>query len=236
MSEDFPNRSPRVAAPLEVRFRTAGQFLVSYCLNLSRGGLFVTTERPLPVGALVTLDFHVPGLPERKQLEARVRWVRAAEDESGPPGMGLQIERIDEVLGDHIDRIVSRATPLRIDLIGRADRAWRHMEALVRSLVTCDTRRHAMHPGVEQHVSGADLLLLDVDAAPQTAVAILHALGSMQDGPPALALCDPKASGVRNTASKLARVVDTPVDRDALQQAVLETLSQARLSETDESP
>ena len=233
MSEDFPNRSPRVAAPLEVRFRTTGQFLVSYCLNLSRGGLFVTTERPLPVGALVTLDFHVPGLPERAQLEARVRWVRDRPDESGPPGMGLQIERIDEVLGDHIDQIVARATPIRIDLVGRADRAWRHMEALVRSLVTCDTRRHAMHPGVEQHIAGADLLLLDVDAAPQTAIAILHALGNLQDGPPALALCDPKASGVRSTASKLARIVDTPVDRDALQKAVLETLSQARLGETD---
>lgn len=231
MSEDFPNRSPRVAAPLEVRFRTTGQFLVSYCLNLSRGGLFVTTDRPLPVGALVTLDFHVPGLPERAQLEARVRWIRSQADESGPPGMGLQIERTDEILGEHIDRIISRATPIRIDLVGRADRAWRHMEALVRSLVTCDTRRHAMHPGVEQHIAGADLLLVDVDAAPPTAIAILHALGNLQDGPPALALCNPKASGVRATASKLARIVDTPVDRDALQTAVLETLSQASLGE-----
>jgi lipoprotein-anchoring transpeptidase ErfK/SrfK len=44
------NRAPRVGMVLEVRYRNAGQFLVSYCTNLSRGGLFVSTREPETIG------------------------------------------------------------------------------------------------------------------------------------------------------------------------------------------
>lgn len=226
MSGDHQKREPRVGAVLEVRYRNAGQFLVSYCTNLSRGGLFVTTSTPAPVGTVITLSMGVPGMSEPASLSARVRWVRETPDEGGPAGMGLSFEQVDQVLGVHIDRVVARASPLRIDLVGRPDSAWRHVAALVRALVTCETVQRTLGADTPSDVIGADLVLVDVDGSPEEALALLEELAEISNPPPALALCSARNLQLRTRASAFAPVVATPVDSDTLQAAVLDALGQ----------
>jgi uncharacterized protein (TIGR02266 family) len=226
VSGKHPQRETRVGAVLEVRYRNAGQFLVSYCTNLSRGGLFVATPTPAQVGTVLTLAMGVPGMNEPASLKARVRWVRPTPDEGGPAGMGLSFERVDEVLGVHIDRIVARAEPLRIDLVGRPDSAWRHIAALVRALVTCEIVQRTWGDDARTEVLGADLVLIDVDGAPPEAMELLEYLAEVSNPPPALALCAARDVKLRAEASQFAPVVATPVDSDTLQTAVLEALGQ----------
>lgn len=226
MSGEHPQRQTRVGAVLEVRYRNAGQFLVSYCTNLSRGGLFVATPTPAPVGTILTLAMGVPGMSTPASLRARVRWVRPTPDEGGPAGMGLSFERVDEVLGVHIDRIVARAAPLRIELVGRPDSAWRHIAALVRALVTCEIEQRTWNEDARTQVLGADLILVDVDGAPDEAIQLLEYLSEISNPPPALALCAARDAQLRASASRFAPVVSTPVDSDTLQTAVLESLGQ----------
>jgi len=228
MSEDHDRqeRQTRVGAVLEVRYRNAGQFLVSYCTNLSRGGLFVTTPTPAPVGTMLTLAMGVPGMSQPASLSAKVRWVRPTPDESGPAGMGLSFEQVDAVLGAHIDRIVARAAPLRIDLLGRPDAAWRHVGALVRALVTCETHQRSLDDDPETAVLGADMVLVDVDGAPVRALELLRFLSEISNPPPVLALCSARNAQLRRDVGRYATVVATPVDSEILQNAVLDALGQ----------
>ncbi len=218
---------------LEVRYRNAGQFLVSYCTNLSRGGLFVSTAEPEPVGTELVLSLRVPGRALPVTLKAVVRWMREQESEDGPAGMGLSFADVDAVLGDHIDKLVTHAAPLHIDLIGRSDHAGAHLHALLRSLVTCETRQLALRPGVEQAIGRADLVVVDVDGHPRNALALLTELHHREEKPPVLALASSRDAELRARVARYAVVVPTPVDKRELQRRVLETLGQVNFVRTE---
>ncbi len=217
---------------LEVRYRNAGQFLVSYCTNLSRGGLFISTPTPEPTGTSILLSLRVPGRAMPLSLSAIVRWNRLEESEEGPAGMGLSFADIDAMLGEHIDRLVSHAAPLEIDLVGRSDHAGAHLHALLRSLVTCQTRQLALKPGIEASIDRADLVVVDVDGHPRNGLALLDALFHRAEKQPVLALCAERDHDLRARASKYAVVVATPVDKRDLQRKVLETLGEVQFVRT----
>lgn len=63
--------------------------------NLSEGGLFLRTSTPLEAGAHAELRL---GGGELQEVQARaiVRWARG-DDAGGPPGMGLEFERLEDV-------------------------------------------------------------------------------------------------------------------------------------------
>lgn len=226
-------RAPRVGIVLEVKYRNAGQFLVSYCTNLSRGGLFVSTRAPEPVGTELVLSLRVPGRTLPVALKARVRWNRAEDNAEGPAGMGLAFADVDAVLGEHIDHLVAAASPLHIDLVGRNQHAAAHLHALLRSLVTCETRRLALEPRVEEKIKNPDLVVVDVDGHPRNGLALLQTLHHRPERPPALALCSTRDPEILERVETYARVVPTPVDKRELQLKVLETLGQVQFVQTE---
>lgn len=70
-------------------------FLTDYSANLSVGGMFIETSRPLPLGTRLHLRFSLPGFSEPLDTEAEVRWV-LDEDATGPlpTGMGVRFEQM----------------------------------------------------------------------------------------------------------------------------------------------
>src|SRR5687768_7700010 len=98
-------RNLRVPIALEVSYRTAGAFLVSYSVNLSKGGIFIETATPLPVGERVSLKFEVPGAGVL-DVDGVVAWVRTANQDGMPDGMGVQFEALDGRYGAVIDEMV----------------------------------------------------------------------------------------------------------------------------------
>ncbi|MBL4686727.1 MAG: TIGR02266 family protein, partial [Nannocystaceae bacterium] len=138
-SDDAPNgpngpdeasrrrESGRASVVLQLEYRNAGHLLVSYCTNLSRGGLFIPSEQPEPAGTRLTLRLDVPGKAEPVSIEAEVRWVRAFDTDEGPTGMGLAFAAVDAILGDETDGIVAGFAPLRVELIGDRPAAWTHV-------------------------------------------------------------------------------------------------------------
>lgn len=229
---DRVDRAPRVGMVLEVRYRNAGQFLVSYCTNLSRGGLFVSTRQPEPIGTELVLSLCVPGRSLPVTLRARVRWNRAEDTAEGPAGMGLSFADVDGVLGEHIDRLVTNSNALHVDLVGRSDHASAHLHALLRSLVTCETRQLALRPGVAAVIGRADLVVVDIDTDPSAAIEFLDELCQREDPPPIVALCGIRDAELRARVARRATVVPTPVDKRELQLKVLETLGQVQFVRT----
>ena len=83
---------------VQVEFRTASSFLVAYSVNLSRGGLFLETDADIPTGALMTLDFSVPGAIGMASLNGVVAWRRGSGEE-GPAGLGIEFQDVAPQLG-----------------------------------------------------------------------------------------------------------------------------------------
>lgn len=78
---------PRIVPPsVTVRVSTAERFRANYLKELSEGGLFIKTPKPLPIGRDLVIDLVPPGYTEPLRLLGAV--VRHGDASS--PGMGVQ--------------------------------------------------------------------------------------------------------------------------------------------------
>jgi len=91
---DSEDRRVHARAPIElkVEYRRLNTFLADYTKNISRGGTFIGTERPLPIGMEFVFALVVPSLAEPLRLRGRVMWTVLPEDASraNPAGMGIE--------------------------------------------------------------------------------------------------------------------------------------------------
>jgi type IV pilus assembly protein PilZ len=92
--DDERRRAPRAPIELKVEYRRLNTFFADYTQNISQGGTFIATDRPLPVGTQFVFALRVPGMDEPLKLEGKVVWVTLAADASSgnPPGMGIEFQ------------------------------------------------------------------------------------------------------------------------------------------------
>lgn len=89
MNEPENRKSPRTATPnILVKITTKERFRHSYLKDLSEGGLFVKTEKPLPIGKPVTVELLPPGWTDPLKLAGQV--ARHAAEPS--VGMGIRFD------------------------------------------------------------------------------------------------------------------------------------------------
>jgi len=85
MKEDFIERRehPRIPISVRVRVQYTGQEFAAQSVNLSAGGVFLDTDRRLPVGTRLHLVFTVPIIAKYPiRAEGEVVWL-CSEDRSG---------------------------------------------------------------------------------------------------------------------------------------------------------
>jgi type IV pilus assembly protein PilZ len=83
----------RLPIRLRVEYECLEDFLTDYTANVSIGGMFIETARPLPLGTKFRLRFHLPGFSEPVDTEAEVRWVLEEADPGPlPSGMGVRFQ------------------------------------------------------------------------------------------------------------------------------------------------
>src|SRR5678809_712569 len=96
MSSDAPERRREPRAPIELRveYKRVNTFFADYTKNISRGGTFIATERPLDIGTEFVFALDLPGLTEPLRLKGRVMWTTKIEDSSkaNPAGMGIEFQ------------------------------------------------------------------------------------------------------------------------------------------------
>ena len=83
---------PRAPIELRVEYKRFNTFLADYTKNISRGGTFIATKKPLPRGTEFRFELTVPKLPKPLSLKGKVMWTTTAEDASraNPSGMGIE--------------------------------------------------------------------------------------------------------------------------------------------------
>jgi uncharacterized protein (TIGR02266 family) len=82
----------RVMLDADIGLHSATQFFTGLTGDISHGGLFVATWKPLPLGTEVTVSFVLPGGHQVTAL-GRVAWLKEqgdAEGTEGTPGMGVR--------------------------------------------------------------------------------------------------------------------------------------------------
>ncbi|MBN1206517.1 MAG: TIGR02266 family protein [Myxococcaceae bacterium] len=79
----------QVHADIHVTARNVGMFTEHRLINLTSGGLFISTRRPLRLGTKVNLALHFEQPARTIELRSTVIWEHALEDGRQPQGYGL---------------------------------------------------------------------------------------------------------------------------------------------------
>jgi len=86
--------SRRLPVRVLVEYESLEDFLIDYTANISIGGMFIRTEKPLAVGTRFRLRFRVPGRKKPIATYGEVRWAMGEGDVGGHPGMGISFDEL----------------------------------------------------------------------------------------------------------------------------------------------
>jgi type IV pilus assembly protein PilZ len=105
-----PDRAPRVEYELPVAYSSVSGFVTDWATNLSRGGLYINTDKPLPVDTVVRLLVTLPGAHFPVELKGRVTRVNAmgAVAANQSPGMAVEFVDVDDEKRSRIGEFVER--------------------------------------------------------------------------------------------------------------------------------
>ena len=156
---------------VQVQFRTASSFLVAYSVNLSRGGLFVETEAEIPTGAMMALEFDVPGAGATR-LNGVVAWRRGPESATARPGSASSSQDLAPTSAASSTgwSAATRACNVLVLSADRHDRT--SLTRIIKSIIgTAEIARPATR-GSPRPCSPATstLAVIDVDADPEGAL------------------------------------------------------------------
>lgn len=91
---DDRRRNTRNAIELNVEYKRINTFFSDYTRNISKGGTFIRTSRPLKLGTQFVFALRIPNLEEPLRLRGLVKWVVSSEEATAeqPVGMGIEFQ------------------------------------------------------------------------------------------------------------------------------------------------
>lgn len=108
----------RAPIELKVEYKRQNAFFADYTRNISRGGTFIRTTRPLPIGTEFVFKLFVPKLDEPLRLIGEVSWIvtEAEATEGREPGMGIRFTYREGATKEDVEHLVER---LMVDSLGQ---------------------------------------------------------------------------------------------------------------------
>ncbi len=77
----------------------------SSTVDLSKGGIFISTPEPLSKGSEVNMSIHIPGHGEL-EVKGVVKWVRADESDSEKAGMGIEFVDVSSDFKKKLEEVI----------------------------------------------------------------------------------------------------------------------------------
>jgi uncharacterized protein (TIGR02266 family) len=116
-ASDNKRRATRLQHEIPVAYRSVGSFLTDWATNISHGGMFINTRRPLGVGTEVRILIQLPSVEFPVRLMGRVTRVVGGDGQEAVPGqvtgMGIEFTDVDVSKREQLEAFVRR---LRHDL------------------------------------------------------------------------------------------------------------------------
>jgi molecular chaperone DnaK len=94
---------------LKLSYGTVDEFVEKFASNVSRGGFFIRTREPRPIGTVLAFELRLSGGAAVMKGQGVVRWVQEEKPGANPPvpsGMGVQFTALDEASREVVERIV----------------------------------------------------------------------------------------------------------------------------------
>lgn len=109
MDDSERRTAPRAAIELRVEYKRLNSFFADYTKNISRGGTFISTDKPLEVGTDFLFRLGVPQLAEPLVLKGKVQWIVTPQAAEGrEPGMGIGFVFDSELERERVETTVER--------------------------------------------------------------------------------------------------------------------------------
>lgn len=121
-ASDADERRAEVRAPIElkVEYKRINSFFADYTKNISRGGTFIKTGRPLPIGTEFLFKLYVPQLNSALEIHGEVQWIVSEQDvldgKHEEAGMGIRFVYRQGASRDEVTRVVEK---LMVDSLGQ---------------------------------------------------------------------------------------------------------------------
>lgn len=94
------------AMRIKLKYPDVDTFIQKYSVNISRGGIFIATRQPKPVGTLLRFEFQLASALPVIRGEGQVIWVKPFDPEQPRRvhGMGVRFMRLDSESRAIVDR------------------------------------------------------------------------------------------------------------------------------------
>ncbi len=103
-------RYERKPIHVRIRYKVVDQFLEDYVKNISLGGIFVATSRPLPVRTRLRIQFSLPGMTSVLETEGIVVHTirKRGKGGAGVSGMGIKFSDLSSEAKKMLEAYVVR--------------------------------------------------------------------------------------------------------------------------------
>jgi type IV pilus assembly protein PilZ len=100
----------RAAIQLRVDYKRLNTFFADYTKNISKGGTFIRTVKPLDVGTEFVFVLSVPSHDKQLELKGEVVWIVTEEqaNQESPAGMGIRFRFVDDSERQKVDDFVEK--------------------------------------------------------------------------------------------------------------------------------
>jgi uncharacterized protein (TIGR02266 family) len=109
--------SARVSVSVDIHLASESHFFSGLSGDVSEGGLFLSTYRPLPIGSSVEIEFSLPGSDATLHARGEVRWLREHSADE-PRGVGIAFEELADEDRERIHRFCTMRPPLYYEDVG----------------------------------------------------------------------------------------------------------------------
>ena len=110
---EFSSRTDtRIQKTLSLTYKDDQAFLSAYASNISTGGLFIKTEKPLRQGDQFLLRLQLPALKEPLKVSCEVAWVKGPAEATAkePAGMGIKFVEMSKIDRDAFKQYLGKIT------------------------------------------------------------------------------------------------------------------------------
>jgi type IV pilus assembly protein PilZ len=107
---DERRTSQRHKIALRVDYKRMNTFFADYAKNISKGGTFIKTSKPLDVGTKFVFVLSIPGQVDQLQLKGTVMWTVDEEQQTDerPAGMGIRFNFTDDAERRQLEQFVGK--------------------------------------------------------------------------------------------------------------------------------
>ena len=107
-SQDERRKISRTSTVIQVNYHTVDSFFRDFADNISAGGIFIATPKPLKPETQLSVEFLIPECNYPIHVKAKVAWSRSVPSEGQTRGMGVQFDSLSHSAKDKINTIVKR--------------------------------------------------------------------------------------------------------------------------------